>query len=215
MSEISASRRRRRRADADRSAAAVLQAAQRVLASEPHASIEDIATAAGVSRQTVYAHFGNRDALVRAVIDAITAETVAEMDTARLDEGSAAEALLRLLDVSWRPFQRYMRLLNVEATTTDDERAQHRPVVDHLQEVLTRGQRSGEFTRDLSATWLATATVSLGHAAGEAVTTGQMTIAEAARALAWSLLRLCGVEPSRITELVDRKPSAGSPVQED
>ncbi|MGK5554631.1 TetR/AcrR family transcriptional regulator [Actinomadura kijaniata] len=205
MSEITAPRRRRRRADADRSAAAVLRAAQRLLDTEPHASLRDIAAAAGVSRQTVYAHFENRDALVNAVIDAITAETVTEMDAVPPDQGSAAEALVRLLDVSWRSFQRYSRLLSVVTATAEEDHSRHHAVDDRLHRVLTRGQRTGEFTRDLSASWLASATVALGHAAAEAVTTGQMTVDEAARTLAQSTLRLCGVEPSRITELVSRE----------
>ncbi|WP_245681777.1 TetR/AcrR family transcriptional regulator [Actinomadura kijaniata] len=204
MSEMAVPRRRRRRADADRSAAAVLQAAQRLLAAEPHASIEDIATAAGVSRQTVYAHFANRDALVSAVIDAITAETVAEMDAVPLDQGTAAEALLRLLNASWGSFQRYTRLLSTATATPEEDHSRHHAVNDRLHQVLTRGQQAGEFTRDLSAPWLATAVISLGHAAAEAVTTDRMTFAEATGALAQSMLRLCGVEPSRIPELVDR-----------
>lgn len=44
-----------------------MRAASQVLRTEPDASIEDIAEAAGVSRATVYRHFKNRDDLVRLV----------------------------------------------------------------------------------------------------------------------------------------------------
>ena len=44
--------------------------------------MEDIATAAGVTRQTVYAHFPTRNALITALIDVAGAETVAAIDAA-------------------------------------------------------------------------------------------------------------------------------------
>jgi len=59
--------RRRRRADAARNAERIMHAASEVLRTEPDASIEDVAEAAGVSRATVYRHFKNRDDLVRLV----------------------------------------------------------------------------------------------------------------------------------------------------
>jgi hypothetical protein len=45
----------------------------------------EVAAAAGVTRQTVYAHFPSRDALIGALLHAAGAETVAAMDAARLD----------------------------------------------------------------------------------------------------------------------------------
>ncbi|MFI9817682.1 TetR/AcrR family transcriptional regulator [Saccharothrix variisporea] len=205
MSEITPPRRRRRRSDADRSAGAILAAAKEVLGAQPTASVEDIAAAAGVSRQTVYAHFKTREDLIAAVVDVITGEAVAEMDAARLDEGSAADALLRLLDASWRTMQRYPLLLSVAAAARDSDHARHRPVVGHLDRLLTRGRLSGEFADDVPVEWLAGAVVALGHAAGEAVHAGRMTLSEATAALARSALRVCGVDPATTAD-----PSAGT-----
>ncbi|MGR6999045.1 helix-turn-helix domain-containing protein [Yinghuangia aomiensis] len=53
---------RRRRADAQRSIDAILDAARRLLGDRLDVGMEDIAAAAGVTRQTVYAHFPSRDA---------------------------------------------------------------------------------------------------------------------------------------------------------
>ncbi|MDG4862728.1 helix-turn-helix domain containing protein, partial [Streptomyces sp. T-3] len=57
------------RADAERSVRVILEAAERVLAADPAASMEHIAEAAGVARTTVHRRFANRQALVDALAD--------------------------------------------------------------------------------------------------------------------------------------------------
>ncbi|MFD9959071.1 TetR/AcrR family transcriptional regulator [Amycolatopsis sp. NPDC058986] len=197
MSEITPRpARRRRRADAERSAAAVLDAALTVLTQRPEASVEDVAAASGVSRQTVYAHFPSRDALLHAVVDRITAETVAVLDAARLDEGRATEALLRFLDAGWRTFERYPLLQGLPAVDAETDRARHEPVLARLLALVRRGQRSGEFDADPAPEWLLTATVALGHAAGEQVGAGRMTADAALTELRRSVLRVFGARKS-------------------
>src|SRR5262245_10801308 len=96
---------RRRRADAERSIESILDAAAHVLGERPDASMDDIARTAGVSRQTVYAHFSSRDTLINALYDRMTARVVAAIDAAHLDQGAPTEAVLRLLQVGWDVFE--------------------------------------------------------------------------------------------------------------
>ncbi|SCE66294.1 transcriptional regulator, TetR family [Micromonospora coriariae] len=198
MSEIAGGRRRRRRSDAERSAAAVLDAAVQVLGRHPAATVEQVAAAACVTRQTVYAHYPSRPLLVAAVIDRITAEAVAALDAADVDSGTVTEALLRWLDVTWQLFDRYPLLLHPSVTAIDqaDSDRHHAPVIGRLERLIRRGQATGEFDSTLSPAWLVSATMALGHAAGGEVTAGRMTTAQTAAALRHSILRVYGVRES-------------------
>lgn len=51
------SARSRRRADAERNIARIVSAARTLLSSDPNATTDDIAQAAGVGRMTLYGHF--------------------------------------------------------------------------------------------------------------------------------------------------------------
>ncbi|WFE40750.1 TetR/AcrR family transcriptional regulator [Micromonospora sp. WMMD998] len=200
MSELTGGRRRRRRSDAERSAAAVLDAAVQVLGRHPDAKVEQVAAAAGVTRQTVYAHYPSRPLLVAAVVDRITAEAVAALDAADVDaddvdSGTVTEALLRWLDVTWRLFDRYPLLLHPSVTAIDQAESdrQHAGVNERLERLIRHGQATGEFDGTLSPAWLVSATIALGHAAGGEVAAGRMTTAQMAAVLRPSILRLYGV----------------------
>lgn len=185
---------RRRRADADRSRQAVLGAAIDLLDRQPDASVEAIAAAAQVTRQTVYAHFPSRGVLVDAVLDELTTQVIAEMDAIDLDELPATDAVLRIVDLSWHLFERHPFLLQPVATRPEGSDQRHQPVTDRLARLIERGQRSGEIDRELPVVWLLRATIALGHAAGEAVGAGALTAVQAAALTRTSLLRLMQAE---------------------
>src|SRR6266498_5844792 len=101
VSEFGPQRRRQRRADAQRNVAAILDAAVVLLGRQPDAGMDEIAAAAGVARQTVYAHFRSRQALLDAVVERVTAEVVDTLGTVDLDAGTATAALRWWLDTAW------------------------------------------------------------------------------------------------------------------
>ncbi|MBS2966358.1 TetR/AcrR family transcriptional regulator [Actinocrinis puniceicyclus] len=199
MSELASSPPPRRlRADAQRSITAILDAATRVLGQRPDASMEDIAKAAGISRQTVYAHFPSRDALLGVLFDRVTEQVLAAIDAADLDSGPADQALVRFLEIGWQAFDADPFLLHLAEPplTPQQERARHEPLLYRLEQLVRRGQRSGAFDPDLPVAWILSATLALGHTAGEEVRAGRMTSAQAIDVLRRGIPRLFRAENS-------------------
>lgn len=182
----------RRRADAERSRTAVLDAAVQLLGERPDAGMAAVATAAGVTRQTVYAHFSSRDDLLTAVVDRVTERVAEAMDAAGADEGPAPDALLRLLDAAWRAAETYPALvsLGTRPAPPDEDRARHRPIADRIAHVLERGRDGGAFDPGPALSWQVTAVIALSHATAEEIRAGRMPAADATAALHSGLLRL-------------------------
>lgn len=187
---------RRPRSDARRSIDAILNAARVVLGERPDASMEDIAATAGVTRQTVYAHFPSRDALVTALVETAAAEYTALLDDADLDTAPPAEALVGFLAAGWLFVARYPLLLNAGANRVPrPETDPHDVVPPRLERVIQRGQQTGDFTSPLPAAWLTAAVFGLQHTAAAQLATGRLTADEAEAYCLESTLRLCGAEP--------------------
>jgi AcrR family transcriptional regulator len=190
---------RRRRSDARRSIDAILNAARTVLGERPDASMEDIAAMAGVTRQTVYAHFPSRDGLIAALLHAAGTETVAAMDAACLDTAPPADALRQYLDIGWQLIRGYPFLLGpaLAGGQQPGDAAAHQAGTAQLEQIIRRGQRMGDFDRMLPAAWLAVAIVGLFRTAAEQVAASRLTASEAAPMLLDSALRLCGAADAR------------------
>lgn len=201
---------RQRRLEAERSIAAILEAAPRVFGTRPDASVEDVARAAGVSRQTIYAHYASREALLEAVLRRAAEEVDAMLDAARLDEVSPSLALARMIEVGWAVTRRHPFLWRLPGVGPEEDRERHSPLFERLEQLIRRGQRSGEFDRRASPEWLMAGMLALANAAGEEVRAGRMSIGEAERAVELSVLRLFGVDPAvAIPKRRHRSPSSG------
>lgn len=183
--------RRGPRSDAARNSAAVLDAAITVLGGDPGAPLERIARAAGVSRQTLHAHYPTREALLAAVVERVTAEVVDTLDGLSLTSGDAMDALQHWLVRSWELIERYPLLLHPSLVPgSGDDAEDHAVIAGRLLALVRRGQDSGEFTRQVSPDWLVAATIALGHAAGREMGAGRMPAAAAGAAFRESVTRL-------------------------
>src|SRR3954466_16289892 len=84
------------RADAERSVRAILEAAERVLAEDAGASMEQIAEAAGLTRITVHRRFANRQALLEALAVSAKQQLITAIEDARPAAAPALVALHRV-----------------------------------------------------------------------------------------------------------------------
>lgn len=141
------------RADAERSVRAILEAAERVLAEDPAASMEQIAEAAGLTRITVHRRFANRQALLEALAISAKQQLIDAIEDARPDASPALVALYRVtanvlrVKSTWR-FTLSHATAHVEAAAAlwDDINA-------HTVRLLTRAQREGLLAADADLDW--------------------------------------------------------------
>jgi AcrR family transcriptional regulator len=170
----------------------IIASARALLADHTDASMEELAKTAGVSRQTVYAHFPSRDALLAALVESAAAEYSALLDAAGLDTAPPAEALVRFLSAGWRFVDRYPLVLNATANLIPrPEPDPHDVVPPRLERLIARGQQEGDFDPQTPASWLTAAVFGLQHTAAEQVASGRLTAEEAEVLCRDSALRLC------------------------
>ncbi|MGW1775484.1 TetR/AcrR family transcriptional regulator [Streptomyces sp. NPDC002104] len=198
---------RSRRADAERNAAAIVDAGLDCFLADPQASMAAIARAAGVSRVTLYSHFPTREALLDAALDRAVDEAAATLEA--LDGGSgsgsgsggeggggsaaaggAEEALGVLIRSSWRVLDRHSAVFAAVSAALPPERLRerHDRILAPVRRLIGRGRESGELRADLSADWLVTVVYSMVHAAAAEVQAGRMTPAEAPEVLTATVL---------------------------
>ena len=152
------------RSDARRNDERILAAAARVLAEDPHATIQRIADEAGVVRLTVYRRYPNRDALRQAIFEAAAAEAH-DVVTAATDRDPVA--CLRELIVAMAAIStRYPLLLvgtDLQPLPGDARRPTPPPVSRAMQravlDLVRRGQQCGALRADLPAELLPQAIV--------------------------------------------------------
>jgi AcrR family transcriptional regulator len=179
--------------EVSRNRAALVAAAIRVLAARPDAGMAEIAGAAGVTRQTAYAHFGTRDALLAAVRDELSRRAFAVLEDADLDAGTATQALDRFLTAVGTLLAEQSAAPGGPESDPAAEEARHVPVQERLASLVERGRASGEFTTPLATGWLVEATIALGHSAGRRLRAGLVDAGTAADEFRTAVLLLYGV----------------------
>ena len=172
------------RADARRNVERILAVTTELIATDPVASMERVAAAAGISRATLYHHFRSRDALMDALTDQSIGEVTAAVAAARPAADAAPEAMERVLRAAWQVIGRYRGLVIVNQRRERAElRAHLAPALTPIRDLIRRGQGDGAFDPDLPAEWLLSTLLDLIHAASRQVTSGAMEPVVAERAL--------------------------------
>ena len=139
----------------DRTASAILDAAAHVFSEQgTAANLADVATAAGVSRATLYRYYPNREALLRALGANALNELASRLNDAGLERATVEEAIERLARALVAVGERYAVLVGEQCPP--DEAEAERLVVAPMRAVFERGIASGVLRQDLPADVLRT-----------------------------------------------------------
>jgi AcrR family transcriptional regulator len=176
---------KRRRADAERNIATITQAALEALASDPDASMADIARRAGVVRATIYMHFPTREALLDAVMDHAVDQVAQAIRAAEPERGEPKEALERVLLATWKQLSQFHSVLqiNINRLSAKELHRRHLPMTTQIVPLLERGQAEGVFRTDASATWLIAAVRAIVHTASTELQAGRLSQADVERTM--------------------------------
>ena len=181
-----------REAVAERNLEAILDGAERLLARHESPTISAVATEAGVSRPTIYAHFPDRQRLLEALVARTVGRVMEAVDSAQPQRGPALEATARVIAASWEHLARHQDMAAASAAelSPDAMRRAHGAARDAIRALVERGRAEGAFRADLPVDWLVTATLALIHGAAEEVRAGSMESADALEVLTTSAQEL-------------------------
>ncbi|MEU3094265.1 TetR/AcrR family transcriptional regulator [Streptomyces sp. NPDC006967] len=153
----------------------VLRSAAALLTRRSTATMDEVARAAGISRATLHRQFAGREALVRALEELGIAECEAALEAARPDEGSATDAVRRLV-ARIEPHAGLLAFLYSENQLFEGEEQNEgwARIDESIAGLFRRGQTSGEFRIDLTPAWLTEALYGLLASAAWAVAEGRV-----------------------------------------
>lgn len=171
-----------KRADARRNIEAILDAATRLLATDPDASVQAIAKAAGVGRVTLYGHFDSRTDLVAQVATRAIDETELALREVDID-GEPRAALARLLEASWHLTRRFGGIVIAagQALPAEQIKLAHESPAQRVRALLERGRQDGVFRADMPVEWQIITIQAVLHAASGAVHREELAVADAPR----------------------------------
>ncbi|MCS7477136.1 TetR/AcrR family transcriptional regulator [Umezawaea endophytica] len=135
------------RADARRSTARILEAAQKVLAEDPSASLERIAEAAGLARATVHRRFASRQALLDALVQDLTDRYLSIIKEVRVRTAPPLIVLHRATEITLR--LKYSHPFVTSLTPTHESPgapASHPRIVEELEVLFSRLHAAGHIT---------------------------------------------------------------------
>jgi AcrR family transcriptional regulator len=185
---------KRRRADAERNIASITNAALDALASDPDASMAEIARRAGVVRATIYMHFPTREALLDAVMERATTQVADAIREAEPDLGAPEEALERVIRATWTQLSQFHGILaiNISRLSAKELHRRHLPMTTQFIPLLERGQADGVFRSDVSADWLIAVVRAIVHVASTELQAGRLSQADVERTMVTTALNAVG-----------------------
>ncbi|MCX5144975.1 MULTISPECIES: TetR/AcrR family transcriptional regulator [unclassified Streptomyces] len=142
------------RADAERSVRAILEAAERVLSADPGASMEQIATAAGVARTTIHRRFTHRQALIDALASSAARQLAQAVEDGRPDTAPPMVALHRITANVLEVKSAWAFALGLPAAPDSEATALHQDIARRCLTVLERARADRLIDEAADLTWV-------------------------------------------------------------
>ncbi|MFT2691986.1 TetR/AcrR family transcriptional regulator [Clavibacter zhangzhiyongii] len=194
------------RKDAATNRQALVDAAVVALDRDPDASLETIATAAGLSRRAVYGHFATRDDLVREVLQRGARRIVESLAGITHEDSRIHVALIgaRL----WAEVEqvRVMARVAVRGPLAREVGVELAPLRAELQSVVARGIAAGELRGDIPAPTLARLVEGGALAVLDEATRSDIGRAEGHQLVIRTSLALCGLDWRAAADLIAATP---------
>lgn len=131
----------------------ILEAAERVLADNPAASLEQVAEAAGVARTTVHRRFANRQALVDALAVAAARHLRNAVDAAHPDTAPPLVALHQITANVIRTKGSWRFALAAADTPGSAAEADQQELARRCEELFGRAREQGALASDADLRW--------------------------------------------------------------
>jgi TetR/AcrR family transcriptional repressor of mexCD-oprJ operon len=168
----------------DRTAAAIIDSAAAVMAERGgNLSMNEIATAAGVGRATLYRYFPSREALLHTMATTSIEELAARIADADLRGIPVEQAIARLVRGFIAVGSKYIALSSGGYERTDDHPDVDALLTEPIRELFRRGIADGSLRADLAPELLTDLLSGLIKAALKTTAGGQVGVEEAAAAV--------------------------------
>lgn len=175
------------------SRAAIEEAGIDVLLRNPDAGMSEIALAAGVGRATLYRHFDSRKSLIQALAIKCLEDTDVLTTPLKALGLEGKRAIDATIDVLMPMASRYRFLMSLWNIASDDRKTNqiYQRQLDEFSQFVQQAQEAGEFSSELSVTWIVWSFDALLNSAWHLVELGEMTPADAAVAFKKSFFSGC------------------------